>query len=361
MVAESAREIPLHLSSENLKPSPLPSFLAEALFNHASEGFVLMDSNRQILWMNPAAIELTGFTAGCGVHCGTLFNCHSDSQASLGEHGCFGNRVLLTQQPVDAEMNIVTQTGETVTVAVEYSYIPADDGREYLLMSIRNVSDRKRLEKELRQKEALHYTLQERERLARDLHDGVVQDIAYANMQMKLLLEDSSNVDNFDLALLARLSQVLDESYVELRQALYDLTFRVKEDLPTYIQNYLAEYEKRTGLRTHFSMMGTIVPLDSAISSQIAKVLQEALANIRKHAKAHNVRVILAYYPGRERVQLKISDDGLGFDVNQRNLSGHYGLKSMKERCSLLDGSMTVESAPGKGTSVFVEVPLIPE
>lgn len=357
-VMEPTRQIKLQVPSETHKPCPMPPFIAEDLFNHASEGFVLMDSNREILWMNPAAVQLTGFTAGCGIHCGALFNCHGDSHRLLGEHGCYGNHTLLTRKPVNAEMNIVTQFGETVTVAVGYSYIPADDSREYLLMSIRDISDRKKLETELRKKEALHYTLQERERLARDLHDGVVQDIAYANMQMKLLLEDVAKGNDIDSELLARLSQVLDESYLEMRQALFDLTFRVKEDLPTYIRTYLSEYEKRTGLVTHFSTLGKVTPIDADIASQVAKMLQEALANIRKHARARHVDVTLAYQPGGQNVQLRVQDDGTGFDLQQPSLTGHYGLKSMQERCTLLGGELAIDSILGKGTTVYVEVPM---
>lgn len=359
MVAESTQELNLRLSSGTENPSHVPSFLAEALFQHASEGFVLLDAHRQILWMNPAAVELTGFTQGCGVHCGTLFHCHSDSANPLGNEGCFGNHALLTRKPVNAELNIITKTGQTVSAAVEYSYIPAEDGQEYLLMSIRNISDRKRLEKERRQREALHYTLQERERLARDLHDGVVQDIAYANMQMKMLLEDATPAQQPDLSVLARLSQVLDESYVELRQALYDLTFRLKEDLPSYIRNYLQEYETRTGLKSHFTILGQPLAVDVEISSQVAKVLQEALTNIRKHARAESIQVFLAYHPQGQSLQLKVRDDGQGFDPEQQSLAGHYGLRSMQARCELLGGSLVIDSSIGAGTTVYVDVPLL--
>jgi len=358
-MTESTQEMKIHVSRKADHPSRLPSFLSEALFSHAADGFVLMDAKRTIIYMNPAAIELTGYSNGCGVHCGLLFQCHSDTEATLHQEHCFGNHVLLTEKPLDTEMNLVTKSGETVTVAVTYSHIPAEDGRNYLLMSIRNISDRKRLDKERRQKDALHYTLQERERLARDLHDGVVQDIAYANMQMKLLLEETEAGKPADPSLLLRLSKVLDESYVELRQALYDLTFRVKEDLASYVRNYLQEYEVRNGLQVEFQMTGKPAELDADISSQVAKLLQEALSNIRKHAKADRVSVTLSYAPGAETIRLIIEDNGQGFDVQAQVQSGHYGMKTMRERCRLLGGSLTVESSPGNGTSLYIEVPSV--
>ncbi|MCF8567211.1 histidine kinase [Alicyclobacillus tolerans] len=342
------------------KHSPLlPSFLLEDVFEHSSEGMVILDANRQVLYMNKAAKEMTGYASHrCGEFCGTLFRCQTEGKSALQNDKCFGSRVLTTKAPIDTEMNIETASGDHLIVSVNYSYIPAEDGGSYLLMTLRDITNQKHLEKERRQKEALNHTLQERERLARDLHDGVVQEIAYANMQMKALLDDVAQGKEPDPQLMEKISQVLDNSTIELRQALFDLTFRVTEDLASYIKHYVQEFETRTAIPVHYQLVGTPISVDPAVTSQLAKMIQESMTNIRKHAQARKIHFTVAFSPEKDRVLLSIRDDGCGFDPTLQPSVGHYGMKTMKERCKQLGGTFSLDSAVNKGTSIRIEVPI---
>jgi signal transduction histidine kinase len=212
----------------------------------------------------------------------------------------------------------------------------------------------------------LHYTLQERQRLARDLHDGVAQDIAYASSLAKRLVEDTEQGQVPDLEQLRQISRILDQSLVELRQAIYDLTLCPDEDLCAYIQRYLADFQSRFHIPVSFQVEGEVPPLDPYVSNQVLKVLQEALANVRKHADARKVDVRLqrVYSRGAETtagvdiLHLTIADDGRGFAVDEARPPEHYGLRTMRERCQTIGGSCQISSGIGRGTVVQVEIPL---
>lgn len=326
-------------------------------FDHSADGLLVLNANRQVLYMNQTAKAMVGSTDVLGAHCGTLLHCHDDSHDTLRFDSCYGQNVLATQKSLThVEMNIVSTAGEIIPVEVTYSYIPGLDGSEYLLMSLRNVSIRKEMEKERRQKEALRYTLQERERLARDLHDGVVQDIAYANMQIKLMIEDLHAGRDPIVQDIEKVSGILEESFVELRRAIHDLTFSVQADLHTFVQQYLLDYQTRTGIEAHLDCNQTIDNVEPFMRSQIVKVIQEALANIRKHAQATMVHVRIRIRQ-KDTLFIAIEDNGQGFSPN--HVQGeHYGLKTMRERCELMGGQFTVQSVPKIGTAIQMIIPL---
>ncbi len=340
------------------QPVKIPDLsVFKTAFDHAADGLLVLNSDRRVLYMNPAAEAMVGITDTIGTHCGTLLHCHDDEHETLRFDACYGLNVLATQQSLThVEMNIVNSAGEVVPVEVTYSYVPGFDGTEYLLMSLRNVSLRKEMENERRQKEALRYTLQERERLARDLHDGVVQDIAYANMQIKLLIEDfrSGLTPNFDTV--EKISSILEESFVELRQAIHDLTFSVKADIHTFIGQYLRDYQLRTGIETHLQCDETPIGIEPFMKSQIAKIIQEALTNIRKHAQASRVRVRM-HMMHKDTLSIIVEDDVMGFVVEQRK-DDHYGMKTMQERCELIGGKLFIKSKLNQGTAVQIFIPL---
>ncbi|GGJ12226.1 hypothetical protein GCM10010885_22000 [Alicyclobacillus cellulosilyticus] len=230
--------------------------------------------------------------------------------------------------------------------------------------------------------EALRYILEERRRLARDLHDGVVQDLAYANMQLKALCSDTTLDERALRKEVARITEVLDQCYDALRHAMYDLTFHADADLVAFVARYLKEFQARTGIAVAFHHEGVPAQTDPYVNNQLAKVLQEALANVRKHADARNVRVALTYQGTTRQLRLVVADDGKGFVPPEATADNavenhpdrrenarctapfgeephrHFGMRTMRERCQLLGGTLQVTSAPGAGTEVTVDIPL---
>lgn len=326
----------------------------KALFDHAADGLVVLNERREILYMNRACREMIGSDPEEGTFCGIVFHCYDDDQSCFDETRCYGSCVLSSGRSLEyVELNITTSKGNTIPVGVSYSYVPVGNNK-YILMSIRNISDRKRADE-------LFYTLRERERIARDLHDGVVQNIAYAGMQMKVLQSflKKGDIGRAD-GKIGELISVLEGCYSELRQALFDLTFKVNEQLVNFLKTYTAEFQNRTEIDTTVHIEGVPEFVDPFVSNQVANVVQEALANVRKHAQATKVSVHLKYQPGL--LELVVEDNGIGFRLEETvEKSDHYGLTSMRDRAALINGFVDVQSIHGKGTKVYMSVPYFEE
>lgn len=320
-----------------------------ALFDHACDGLVVLNEKREIVYMNRASRKMTGLDPKPGTPCGELFDCHNSEDQSLRDERCLGKCVLSGEQDLeDVEMTIRTINGGKIPVAVSYSLIPYGS-EKYILMSIRNLMNRKRSEE-------LFYTVRERERLARDLHDGVVQNIAYAGMQMKAL---QAVLKKGDWAKVQKktedLVEILNDCYKELRQAIYDLTFKVDERLVQFLRDYAAEFQMRTNIQTVVHVEDVPDKVDPFVANQVARVMQEALANVRKHAQASLVKIECVYRGGR--LELRVKDDGVGFEPQAEREGDHYGMTTMRDRAALIGGVIRLYSQPGKGTTVHMSVP----
>ena len=200
---------------------------------------------------------------------------------------------------------------------------------------------------------------EERRRIARELHDSTSQSLT----SLKLGLQNVANACQ-GLGVEAQVEQlrceaghILDDVHalaVQLRPAVLD-----DLGLKAAVERLVREWAKR-----HETLADGFVHLQDErlsgdVETAIYRIVQEALANVAKHARAESVSVLVEQ---RDRdVITIIEDDGIGFDVTQGVDQGCLGLLSMKERAELLDGSLTVESEPGKGTSVFVTIPVVRE
>ena len=330
----------------------------QSVLDNAVDGLIVLSAERNVVYLNHAASRMIGDDA-IGIHCGTLLHCHDADHSSLRFDGCYGQCVLASGRPfTNIEMNIKNIDGETVPVEVTYSYIPVPKRSPYLLMSLRDITDKKQAERARRQKEELRYTLQERERLARDLHDGVVQDIAFVNMQVKLLLEDLESNRPVSTEQLTKISQVLDNGYGELRTAIRDLSLGISGNLKHHLSQSVLEFQTRTNIDVVLDCDPLPTDLEISFVHQVTKIVQEALTNIRKHAEATNVQIAVKRSTDNHTLHLDVMDNGIGFVTGESQPSGHYGMKTMCERCELLGGNMTVRSRLHEGTHIHCDIPL---
>jgi signal transduction histidine kinase len=226
------------------------------------------------------------------------------------------------------------------------------------------------LYEELRQTEMLRRQLyergidlqeEERRRIARELHDQTSQRLTSILMTLGVLGEAVSLTDvrTYVKDLRAMAAQTLEEVHnlaLELRPRLLD-----DLGLLAALRHYLGEFRDRFYMPVDLQVVGMgDGRLPSRVETALYRIAQEALTNVAKHAQAHNVGVLLENR-GSSMV-LIVEDDGKGFDVSQV-MSAHVneknlGLYGMRERASLLDGTLTIESAPETGTSVFAEISL---
>ena len=157
--------------------------------------------------------------------------------------------------------------------------------------------------------------------------------------------------------------EVVEETVEEANQEIRKLIDRFQAPIDEgavvpSIEDVVQRFEKETGIRTVFQSSARKVDLPLDIDSQIVRIVQEALANIREHAKAKAVRVM--FQCDADRGQVLIEDDGVGFDATPREIGvgEHIGLSVMRERAARIHGKLTVESDPSEGTRVRVVFPI---
>jgi len=199
--------------------------------------------------------------------------------------------------------------------------------------------------------------IEERHRLARDLHDSVTQSLygvtLYAEAAGRLL-----SSGNIDLAIdhLQELQQTAQETLREMRLLIFELRPPIlgEHGLAAALQARLEAVEGRAGLETTFEVEGKDQRLAPEIEAGLYRVAQEALNNALKHAQASHIAIHLCQ--NQTTAVLEIIDDGLGFDFTLAHQQGGLGLQGMKERAARMGGKLSVQSRPGAGTRVRVEV-----
>ena len=198
--------------------------------------------------------------------------------------------------------------------------------------------------------------LEERNRLARELHDSVTQSLygvtMYAEAAARLL---SSRQVGMAADHLRELRDTAQEALREMRLLVFQLRPPVleKEGLVAALQARLETVEGRAGLETEFKVEGK-AQLPPEMEEGLYRIALEALNNALRHAQAHRITVHLRQ--DERTVMLEIADDGIGFDPTTAREQGGLGLPGMEERATRLGGRFTVKSSPGEGTSVRVEV-----
>jgi two-component system nitrate/nitrite sensor histidine kinase NarX len=201
---------------------------------------------------------------------------------------------------------------------------------------------------------------EERNLLAQELHDSIAQGLAFLNIQVQLL-QDSLRKGKVDEAMqtAGQLREGVQESYDDVRELLVHFRTRVHQsDLDTAIQSALEKFEGQTGIGTEFERIGHGVAQTPTDEIQIMHIVQESLSNIRKHARASQVRVIVRRETGC--IGIDIEDDGVGFDPasDPNCLSDrHVGLKIMRERAHRIGGECRITSKPGSGSRVTLTLP----
>jgi two-component system nitrate/nitrite sensor histidine kinase NarX len=200
--------------------------------------------------------------------------------------------------------------------------------------------------------------IEERNALAHELHDSLAQTLASLRFQVRML-DDTLQQDGSPQSAmddLARIRNGLDEAHTELRELLN--SFRAPLDrrgLVPALEQLTEQLARETGMHVFFQKDCRAPSLPAADEMQLLRIVQEALNNVRKHAKAQTVRVLLNCRPGGAYMLL-VEDDGVGFDLPRRTGSPgeHIGLSIMEERARRLGGQLRIESEPGEGTRVEV-------
>ena len=199
----------------------------------------------------------------------------------------------------------------------------------------------------------------ERTRLARNLHDTLEQTLTGIALEFDTALKLAARAPDDARRHLDRARHWLRQSQIQLRHSIWDLRSRELEqfELGTALEQMAARLCDSSSLEIHFVREGERYALPEVVEENLLRIAQEAMTNVVKHARATRMEVKLVY--AADAVRLFVSDDGVGFQHcgdGSPSIEGHYGLVGMSERAHRIKSCVDVQSTPGEGTTVSVEV-----
>jgi signal transduction histidine kinase len=327
----------------------------KAIRQQMGEGLFVLDSQGRIVDVNPMAASILGIP-----------------EISLRE------KLLTEVMPIDA--GLLEQLGNESIGQTDIILGEGNSARQYnltltpligrhgedigQLLLLYDVTEQKRAQTQILEQQRVVATLKERERLARELHDGIGQILGYASMQVQTALKLMNDGNNEKAkSLLGRIVEVTRDAHVDVRESILSLRTGKELDwsfIPT-LKKYIDRFQAYYGIRTELTLSDGIREntFDPSAKLQLLRVIQEAMTNCRKHGGAHALRICVELDDGKS--QITISDDGYGFDVRQlEHCDGsHFGLVFMRERMEQIGGSLKIRSTPGGGgTVVQLDVPI---
>ena len=227
----------------------------------------------------------------------------------------------------------------------------------WVVMLRRRVAEQTQI---IRQRLHREMALEERTRIARELHDTLEQELAGIAIQLDAVAakwSDSPKVAGQSLEVARRM---IRRSQEEARRSVWELRSLALEnsDLTTAISEVATQVAKGSAVEIETVVNGTVSRLPGAVENHLLRISQEAVTNATKHAGCKQIRIELNY--ASEKVRLSVRDNGRGFDTARSDFgrTGHFGLLGMRERADKIGGTLSLQSSDGQGTEILIEVPL---
>ena len=198
---------------------------------------------------------------------------------------------------------------------------------------------------------------QERHLLARELHDSIAQSLAFLKIQVQLMRDAIKTADQSEVAkIVDEIDMGVRESYSDVRELLLHFRTRTNaEDIEPALITTLQKFEHQSGIKASLNLQGHGLPLAPDLQIQALHIIQEALSNVRKHARASQVWLDVQQQPVW---RFEVRDDGVGFDTDDHELDEtHVGLRIMQERAQRIGAELQVISSPERGSSVILSLP----
>jgi signal transduction histidine kinase len=263
----------------------------------------------------------------------------------------------LTQRTVE-----LAETNEDLKREIERRRSVEESLRTSEQTSSQLLEKSRRMQEELRllSRRMLSAQEDERKNISRELHDVIAQMLTGINVRLSSL-KTKTATSTRDLQKKIEVTQRLVEKSVDIiHRFARDLRPAVLDDLGLIpaMRSYLKHFTEQTGIRTSFTASAEVEKLDGTSRTALYRIAQEALTNVSRHAKASVVKVSIRLR--QNRVCMEIQDDGRGFQVEDAAAIQHskrLGLLGMRERAEMVGGVFCVDSAPGKPTTVHVEIP----
>jgi len=269
--------------------------------------------------------------------------------------------VVRGKQPVQVEERIPHEDGYNTYLSVRFPIINETGEVSRVCGIMVNITDLKKAQEKLRLLSGSIMEGQEKERraIARELHDELGQVLTALRIDAVWLRQRLKELDPKAEGRARNMCSIIDQTISEVRGIATRLRPPVLEDLGLVdaLEWHTSDFEKRTGIACVFNY-SEVPEVSDHMAIATYRVAQEALTNVARHARATNVDVTLRGDNGC--LWLSVADNGSGFEVEQLKEKDELGIAGMRERASLAGGTLTINSAPGKGTEVRLSLPLKP-
>lgn len=357
----------ISMTVENARLYEKERFIAEALrvsernyrelFENASDAIWVHDLSGIIMAANSAFERLTGYKrdALVGANVSMLLSSHGMTKVDKEAH----HKVLRGEAAEPYEQELVRKDGSVVVTQLGTSLI-TKDGQPWAFQHVaRDITEAKRIQDNLRfyVQQVSQAQEAERKRIARELHDVTAQALVAVSRNLEGLASGNSQVSIKDIR--EQVRSILQE----VRRFGQQLRPSILDDLGLLpaVKWLASDLTKNYGIAIDIEVVGEPCQLLPEAELMLFRIVQEALSNVRRHSGADKVCVRVEFADHATRIT--VSDNGKGFEMPTRigdlARSGKLGLAGMQERAQLLGGTLSIDSKPGKGTTLTVEVPLL--
>jgi len=324
----------------------------ENIIENMDDGVIVLDAQDRIADMNRTAKSIFGDPSGRAI-----------GQAS---EAFFKNHPTLAEIGGGATppRELVMPAGDRPKT-FEVSYVPLRDrqgNHSGLTVIFRDVTERRLIQARLLEQQRALAVSEERERLARDLHDNLGQIFGFINVQAQAIRQELANTGIGTVSgQLERLVEVARSAHQEMREYIRNVKSAASggESFVAAVRREIGQYTKQTGIRAELLIADEVLleGLTPDVKAQMANIAREALNNIRKHAAANKVSIEIK--AAGDAIVAVIEDDGRGFDLREyeKMPASGLGLQIMRERAGEIGGELSIAAAPGQGTRLLLRVP----
>jgi len=332
------------------------------LFENAHDAIWVQDMNGNILTVNEAAARLTGYDVDRLVHM-NVTDFLSEEGLELAREV---RHKLLRGEAIQGsyDQRLIRKDGTEALIRLSSSLIRSDEEPVAFQHIARDVTQEKRMQENLRfyLEQVTRAQEEERKRISRELHDETIQALVVLSRQLDTLASSGKGLSEENRLRLEELWQQANNIMQGVRRLSQDLRPAALDRLGllSALEWLASDVTEYSGIVTKVNVVGTEHRLSEEIELVLFRITQEALRNAWRHSGATKAEITVEYEEGK--IRITVSDNGKGFNLpgtlGDLAREGKLGLAGMQERAQLIGATLTVQSQPGKGTSMTLELPI---
>jgi len=335
---------------------PFPDSIFRSLVHFAPDGFLVVDRAGVIVFANAQTESLFGYAReeliGSPVEQLIPYDLHA---VHLEHRADYRHAPRARAMGSHIDLRARRRDGSEFPVEISLAPVYTDDAM-FVSATVRDVSEQRRIEEDRRNLLGEAQIQRERDRIAGNLHDGVMQAMYAVGLRLTSILGRATGLSQAEHDEVGATIKELDAAIGDVRryvQDLYPLEF--DGDLRTSLERLVRVFRMDSEVPASFECAVETCDLEEARGFEVFLLVHEALSNARRHAKAGAVTVHLQQEDGA--LLLRVVDDGVGFDTAQ-SVDGHFGLRNMRTRAQAAGAAFDMQSAPGLGTVIMLTVPI---